>query len=158
MANDRRTGLTTGEQLAVFLRHVAQTSNSPLGLVVERADGCTLHTAGGREYLDLLAGIGVCALGHGNRRVLDAIREQTERHLHVMVYGELVQQAQAALAQRLTNLLPRSLDCVYFTSSGAEAVEGSLKLARKATGRRRLVSFRGGFHGDTYGAMSVGGP
>lgn len=148
---------TPGEQLAAFLRSVAQTSDSPLGLVVERASGCTLHTAGGREFLDLLAGIGVAALGHGNRRVLDAIRAQAEKYLHVMVYGELVQQSQVALAARLCGLLPAGLDNVYFTNSGTEAVEGALKLARKATGRKWLLACHGGFHGDTMGSVSVGG-
>jgi acetylornithine/N-succinyldiaminopimelate aminotransferase len=151
------TALSAGEQLAAFLRNVAQTSDSPLGLVVERAEGSTIHTAGGREYLDLLAGIGVAAIGHGNRRVLDAIRAQAEKHLHVMVYGELVQETQATLARRLCSLLPATLDNVYFTNSGTEAVEGALKLARKATGRSWLLSFRGGFHGDTLGSVSVGG-
>jgi len=148
---------TPGEQLAAFLRNVAQTSDSPLALVVERAEGCTLHTAGGREFLDLLAGIGVAALGHGNPRVLAAIREQAEKHLHVMVYGEMVQQSQVALARRLCGLLPAGLDNVYFTNSGTEAVEGALKLARKATGRTWLLSCHGGFHGDTMGSVSVGG-
>lgn len=146
-----------GEQLAVFLRSVAQTSDSPLGLVVESARGCTVTTAGGREHLDLLAGIGVAALGHGNERVLAAVREQVDRHLHVMVYGELVQRTQVELADRLCSLLPPGLDNVYFTNSGTEAVEGALKLARKATGRTWLLSFRGGFHGDTMGSVSVGG-
>lgn len=148
---------TPGEQLASFLRHVAQTSDSPLGLVVESARGCTVTTAGGREWLDLLAGIGVAALGHGNERVLDAIRAQAGKHLHVMVYGEVVQQAQVALASRLCGLLPPGLDNVYFTNSGTEAVEGALKLARKATGRTWLLSCHGGFHGDTMGSVSVGG-
>jgi len=152
-----RIPLTPGEQLSAFLRHVAQTSDSPLGIVIERARGCTLHAAGGREFLDLLAGIGVAALGHGNARVLEAIEAQARKHLHVMVYGEMVQEPQAALAKRLTGLLPRSLDCVYFTSSGTEAVEGALKLARKATGRTRLLSFHGGFHGDTFGSLTMGG-
>ncbi len=149
--------MTPGEQLAAFLRHVAQTSDSPLALVVERAEGSTLHVAGGRQYLDLLAGIGVAALGHGNQRVLDAIAAQAARHLHVMVYGELVQETQVALAARLASLLPAGLGCVYFTNSGTEAVEGALKLARKATGRSWLMSFHGGFHGDTLGSVSVGG-
>lgn len=149
--------LSPGQQLAAFLRNVAQTSDSPLGLVVERASGSTLHTAGGKEYLDLLAGIGVAALGHGNPRVLDAIRAQAERHLHVMVYGEMVQSSQVALARRLCGLLPTGLDNVYFTNSGTEAIEGALKLARKATGRSWLLACHGGFHGDTMGSVSVGG-
>jgi acetylornithine/N-succinyldiaminopimelate aminotransferase len=156
-AGSSPAGLAPGQQLAAFLRSVAQTSDSPLGLVVERASGSTLFTAGGREYLDLLAGIGVAALGHGHPRVLDAIRAQAEKHLHVMVYGELVQETQVALASRLCSLLPAGLDNVYFTNSGTEAVEGALKLARKATGRTWLMSCHGGFHGDTMGSVSVGG-
>jgi acetylornithine/succinyldiaminopimelate/putrescine aminotransferase len=145
------------ELMTAFFAHVAQTSTAPMGIVVEHASGCTLRAAGGKEYIDLLAGIGVAALGHGRREVLAAIDAQARRHLHVMVYGELVQEAQVALAARLAELLPRSLGSVYFTNSGTEAVEGALKLARKATGRKRLLAFRGAFHGDTLGALSVGG-
>jgi acetylornithine/N-succinyldiaminopimelate aminotransferase len=146
-----------GELFAGFLGHVAQTSASPMGIVVESAHGCTVRAPGGREYIDMLAGIGVAALGHGNERVLAAIEAQARRHLHVMVYGELVQESQVALACRLCELLPRSLESVYFTNSGTEAVEGALKLVRKVTGRSRLLSFHGGFHGDTLGSVSVGG-
>jgi acetylornithine/succinyldiaminopimelate/putrescine aminotransferase len=146
------------EQLmTAFFRHVAQTSSSPMGIVVENAEGCTIRGTNGKEYLDLLAGIGVAALGHGHPRILAAIRAQAERHLHVMVYGELVQESQVELATRLSELLPAPLDSVYFTNSGAEAIEGALKLARKATGRTRQLAFEGGFHGDTFGALSLGG-
>jgi acetylornithine/succinyldiaminopimelate/putrescine aminotransferase len=140
-----------------FLRHVCQTSAAPLGLVVERAEGSWIQDSSGTRYLDLLAGIGVAAIGHGHPRVLAAIREQSERYLHTMVYGEHIQAPQVALATRLAELLPAPLSVTYFASSGAEAVEGALKTARKATGRTRFVSFAGGFHGDTFGAMSVGG-
>jgi acetylornithine/succinyldiaminopimelate/putrescine aminotransferase len=143
--------------LSGFFRSVAQTSDSPMGIVVESARGATLRAADGNEYIDLLGGIGVAALGHGHPRVLAAIAEQAKRHLHVMVYGELVQEAQVRLAERLTGLLPPTLDNVYFTNSGAEAIEGSIKLVRKATERTGIVSFVGGFHGDTLGALSVGG-
>lgn len=128
-----------------------------MGIVVESANGATIRAAGGREYIDLLAGIGVAATGHGDPRILDAIRAQADRHLHVMVYGEFVQGAQVELAERLAELLPAPLQSVYFTNSGAESVEGALKLARKATGREKFAAFRGGFHGDTMGAVSVGG-
>ena len=121
--------------LSGFFRNVAQTSDAPMGIVVERAEGAIVHAADGSEYIDLLAGIGVAALGHGHPRVLAAIAEQAKRHLHVMVYGELVQAAQVGLAERLTSLLPPSLDNVYFTNSGAEAIEGTLKLVRKVTRR-----------------------
>jgi acetylornithine/succinyldiaminopimelate/putrescine aminotransferase len=102
-----------------------------------------------------MAGIGVAALGHSNREVLAALERQARRHLHVMVYGEYVQEAQARLARRLASVLPGGLSVTYFTSSGAEAVEGSLKLARKWTGRSRFVAFEGGYHGDTMGALSL---
>jgi acetylornithine/N-succinyldiaminopimelate aminotransferase len=139
-----------------FLRDLAQTSDEPMGLVVESAHGSTV-VASGKEYIDLLAGIGVAALGHGNPRVLQAIRDQAEQYLHVMVFGEFVIPPQVELATRLTAVLPDRLDSVYFTNSGTEAVEGALKLARKATGRARILSFNGSFHGDTLGALSVGG-
>ena len=147
----------TDDLRALFLRHVCQTSDGPMGLVVSHARGATVHDAGGRAYLDLLAGMGVANVGHAHPEVIAAIRAQAERHLHVMVYGEFVQEAQVRLAARLAGLLPPSLSVVYFTSSGAEAVDGALKTARKATGRTRFVAFAGGFHGDTWGALSVGG-
>jgi acetylornithine/N-succinyldiaminopimelate aminotransferase len=143
--------------LSGFFRAVAQTSDSPMGIVVERARGATLRASDGTEYIDLLAGIGVAALGHGHPRVLAAIEEQARRHLHVMVYGELVQQSQVMLAEKLTSVLPENLSNVYFTNSGTEAIEGAIKLVRKATGRRRIVAFERGFHGDTLGALSIGG-
>jgi len=145
------------ELRVLFLRHVCQTSAVPLGLTVARASGSTVWDTGGRGYLDLLAGMGVANVGHTHPEVVAAVRAQAERHLHVMVYGEFVEEAQVRLATRLAGLLPAPLDVVYFTSSGAEAVEGALKTARKHTRRARLVAFEGGFHGDTLGALSVGG-
>jgi acetylornithine/N-succinyldiaminopimelate aminotransferase len=142
---------------SLFLRHLCQTSGTPLGLVVSRAAGSTVWDTDGRPYLDLLAGMGVANVGHAHPEVVAAVRAQSERHLHVMVYGEFVQELQVRLAARLAGLLPASLSTVYFTSSGAEAVDGALKTARKATRRPRFVAFTGGFHGDTWGALSVGG-
>jgi acetylornithine/succinyldiaminopimelate/putrescine aminotransferase len=142
---------------ALFLRHVCQTSPAPLGIEVARAAGSTVWDTAGRPYLDLLAGMGVANVGHTHPAVVAAVRAQLERHLHVMVYGELVQAPQVRLAARLAELLSAPLEVVYFTSSGTEAIEGALKTARKHTGRRRLLAFEGGFHGDTLGALSVGG-
>ncbi len=142
---------------ALFLRHVCQTSAAPLGFTVTRAAGSTIWDDAGRAWLDLLAGMGVANVGHAHPEVVAAVRAQLERHLHVMVYGELVQEAQVRLAARLAGLLPPPLDVVYFTSSGAEAIEGALKTARKATGRAHFVAFEGAFHGDTLGALSIGG-
>ena len=142
---------------ALFLRHVCQTSDGPMGLVVARASGSTVWDVGGNAYLDLLAGMGVANVGHAHPEIVAAVRAQAERHLHVMVYGEFVQETQVRLATKLASLLPRSLSVVYFTSSGAEAIDGALKTARKHTGRPRFVAFEGGFHGDTWGALSIGG-
>jgi acetylornithine/succinyldiaminopimelate/putrescine aminotransferase len=128
-----------------------------MGLVVDRAAGSTVWDADGNAYLDLLAGMGVANVGHAHPDVVAAVRAQAERHLHVMVYGEFVQSAQVRLAARLASRLPPSLSVTYFTSSGAEAVDGALKTARKHTGRTGFVAFEGGFHGDTWGALSVGG-
>jgi acetylornithine/succinyldiaminopimelate/putrescine aminotransferase len=141
----------------IFRRHVCQTSDAPLAITVARAAGSTIWDDAGRSYLDLLAGMGVANVGHTHPAVVAAVRAQAERHLHVMVYGELVLEPQVRLAERLVALLGPPLDVVYFTSSGAEAIEGALKTARKHTGRSRLVAFEGGFHGDTLGALSVGG-
>jgi acetylornithine/N-succinyldiaminopimelate aminotransferase len=140
-----------------FDRHLAQTSATPIGLEVDRAEGSWIYTTDGRRYLDLIAGIGVSALGHGNPAVLAAIADQARRHLHVMVYGEYVIEAQAKLAARLAESLPPSLGRVYFTNSGAEAIEGALKTARKHTGRAGFVAFEGAYHGDTMAALALMG-
>lgn len=147
----------TDDLRELFLRHVCQTSDGPMGLVVGSAHGASVVDAEGRAYLDLLAGMGVANVGHAHPEVVAAVRAQAERYLHVMVYGEFVQEPQVRLAARLASVLPPSLSVAYFTSSGAEAVDGALKTARKATGRPGFVAFTGGFHGDTWGALSVGG-
>ncbi len=141
----------------LFVRHLAQTSEAPIGLEVERAEGSWIYTTDGRRYLDLIAGIGVSALGHGHPAVLEAIAAQARRHLHVMVYGEYVIESEVRLAARLAGLLPPPLDCVYFTNSGAEAIEGALKTARKHTRRARFVAFDGAYHGDTMAALALMG-
>ena len=141
----------------LFLRHLAQTSDAPIGLEVERAEGSWIYTTDGHRYLDLIAGIGVSALGHGHAAVLEAIAAQARRHLHVMVYGEYVIESEVRLASRLAELLPAPLECVYFTNSGAEAIEGALKTARKHTRRERFVAFDGAYHGDTMAALALMG-
>ena len=141
----------------LFRRNLAQTSDAPIGLEIARAEGSWLIATDGRRYLDLIAGIGVSALGHGNREVLDAIANQAQRHLHVMVYGEYVIESQVMFARRLVELLPQPLERVYFTNSGAEAIECALKLARKFTGRAGFVAFDGAYHGDTMGALALSG-
>lgn len=145
------------ERRLEFLRHVAQTSDAPIGLEVLDARGAWLRCADGRNYLDFIAGIGVSALGHGHPAVLRALEEQARRHLHVMVYGEYVLDAQVRLARRLAELLPAGIERVYFTNSGTEAIEGALKAARKLTGRAGFVAFDGAYHGDTMAALALSG-
>ncbi|MGH7932720.1 MAG: aspartate aminotransferase family protein [Candidatus Binataceae bacterium] len=140
-----------------FFQHLAQTSDSPMALEIVHASGSWLYCTDGRRYLDFIAGIGVAALGHGYPAVIEAIERQVRRHLHVMVYGEYVIESQARLAMRLANLLPASLNRVYFTNSGAEAIEGALKTSRKYTGREAFVAFDGAYHGDTMGALALAG-
>jgi acetylornithine/N-succinyldiaminopimelate aminotransferase len=140
-----------------FVNHVAWTSDHPIGLVVERAEGPYLYIEGGARITDLISGIAVSSLGHRHPQVLEAIRDQLDRHLHVMVYGEFIQEPQAALAARLASHLPDTLSTVYFTMTGTEANEGALKLAKKHTGRTRLVAFENSYHGDTHGSLSVTG-
>lgn len=140
-----------------FLRHVAPTSQEPLGLAIERARGAWVYTLEGEAFLDFLAGIGVANIGHTHPEVVAAIREQAEKYLHTMVYGEYIQAPQVLLARELAHILPPSLSVVYFTNSGTEAIEGALKVAKKFTGRRRLVAFEGSYHGDTHGSLSVTG-
>ena len=140
-----------------FLRYVSQTSPEPMGLEVARSHGCVVVDTSGKEYLDLLSGIGVTGIGHTHPAVVQAVQTQAERYLHAMVYGEYIQQPQVDLARRLAELAPGELSVTYFTNSGTEAVEGALKTARKYTGRSGFVSFVGSFHGDTFGSVSVGG-
>jgi acetylornithine/N-succinyldiaminopimelate aminotransferase len=141
----------------LFLRHQAQTSEFPLLLEIERAEGVYMYTPDGRRILDLISGIGVSNVGHRHPRVLQAIHGQLDKYLHLMVYGELVQAPPARLAHALAATLPPPLDTVYFTNSGAEAIEGALKLAKRHTGRTGLVSSLNAYHGSTHGALSITG-
>ena len=142
-------------QREIFLRHVAQTSTAPLALEIVKADCCTLYDAAGREYMDLIGGISVANTGHRHPQVIRAIQEQLDAYLHVMVYGEFVESPQVQYAQLLSSHLPASLNSVYFTNSGAEAVEGAMKLAKRVTGRTQIIAFDQSYHGSTQGALSV---
>ena len=142
-------------QRELFLRHVAQTSPAPLAIEVDRAEGCRLYDREGKSYLDLIGGISVANVGHRHPAVLDAIRAQIDSYLHVMVYGELISTPQVQFAQLLCAHLPENLDSVYFTNSGAEAVEGAMKLAKRVTGRTEIVAFQHSYHGSTQGALSI---
>lgn len=140
-----------------FLNHVAQTSPSPMLVEVERAEGCSFYTPEGKRYYDLIAGVSVSNVGHNNPAVVRAVQEQAAKYMHVMVYGELVETPQVRYATRIIEELPAGFDSLYFLNSGAEAVEGALKLAKRYTGRTELISMRRAYHGSTHGAMSMMG-
>lgn len=144
-------------QRELFLKHVAQTSQAPLALEIVKAEGCCLWDADGKEYLDLIAGISVCNVGHRHPKVVEAIKAQVDQYMHLLVYGEFVQSPQVQYAKLLTDHLPSSLNAVYFANSGSEATEGAMKLAKRVTGRTEVVAFNNSYHGSTQGALSVMG-
>lgn len=141
----------------LFLNHVAQTSDTPLMLEIEKAEGVYMYDKQGNKIIDLISGIGVSNVGHRHPKVMDAIYEQTQKYLHLMVYGEFVQSPQVKLATALCETLPAPLSSVYFVNSGSEAVEGAIKLAKRYTGRPEIISFHNAYHGSTQGALSVNG-
>lgn len=139
----------------LFLKNTAQTSNSPRLLEIERAEGVYLYGPNGEKYMDLVSGFNVSNIGHRHPKVLEAIQDQLNRFMHVTVYGEFVQAPQVQLATELLEVLPNSFQSVYFTNSGAEAVEGSMKIAKKYTGRRQIIAAKHAYHGSTQGALSL---
>jgi putrescine aminotransferase len=141
----------------LFLAHLAQTTDFPLMIEVEKAEGIYLFGPNGEKYIDLISGIGVSNVGHRHPKVLNAIQGQLNKYLHLMVYGEYVQTPQTLLAKALTDTLPYHLDNVYLVNSGSEAVEGALKLAKRYTNRRELISCVNAYHGSSHGSLSVGG-
>jgi acetylornithine/N-succinyldiaminopimelate aminotransferase len=147
----------TMNQRELFLRHVAQTSGAPMALEIVKAEGTELVDVAGKKYLDLIGGISVANVGHRHPEVVKAIREQTDSYLHIMVYGEFIESPEVKFAKFLTDHLPQQLDSVYFTNSGTEAVEGAMKLAKRATGRTQIIAFENSYHGSTQGALSIMG-
>ena len=141
----------------LFLANNAQTTDFPLLLEFERAEGIYMYDAKGKPYIDLTSGIGVSSLGHSNPYVINAIKDQLDKYMHLMVYGEYVQTPQVRFAEKLVSILPSQLNSVYFVNSGAEAVEGALKLAKRYTGRGKIISCYNSYHGSTNGALSVMG-
>lgn len=140
-----------------FLRHIAQTSDAPMGLEVSHAEGPYIYTKDGKRFVDFISGIAVSSLGHRHPKVVEAIHKQVDKHLHVMVYGEFVQQPQVDFSELLMAHLPEKLEQIYLVNSGTEAAEGALKLAKKYTGRSKLIGFKNSYHGDTHGSLSVTG-
>lgn len=145
----------TSNQRQLFFDHLGQTSPSPLALEIEQAKGIYLYDRQGREYTDLISGISVCNVGHCHPKVVEAIRKQAGKYLHLLVYGELIETPQVQYAQLLATLMPPALNTVYFTNSGAEATEGAMKLAKRLTGRTEIAAFHQSYHGSTQGALSI---
>ena len=143
------------EEKTDFLKYVAQTSPAPLGFQPVSGNGVYLYDKDGKAYIDVISGISVSNVGHGQPEILAAIKSQTDSYLHSMVYGEHVQQPQVAFAKALIESLPNHLEQVYFVNSGSEAIEGAMKLAKRVTGRHRVVALRGGYHGNTHATMSL---
>ncbi len=142
-------------QRELFLKHVAQTSPSPLAFEIAKAEGCLLYDVDGKEYIDLIGGISVANIGHRHPKVIEAIKKQLDAYLHVMVYGEFIESPQVQYAKLLTENLPSPLNSVYFTNSGAEAIEGAMKLAKRITNRTQIIAFKNSYHGSTQGALSI---
>ena len=141
----------------IFYQNLAQTTPFPMGIEIETAKGSWLYGKNGEKWLDMISGIAVTNIGHNHPKVIEAIKTQVDKHMHVMVYGEYIQKVQSDLAFKLTELLPKNLNSNYFVNSGTEATEAALKLAKRVTGRTQLISFHNSYHGSTHGAMSVTG-
>lgn len=147
--------MLTNRQL--FLLHLGQTSAFPMMVEIASAKGIFMYGPGGEEYIDLISGVSVSNTGHCHPQVVDAVKKQAETYMHLMVYGEFIQNPQVKYAERLTGILPESLGSCYFVNSGSEAVEGALKLAKRYTGRSRIISLANSYHGSTHGPLSIQG-
>lgn len=141
----------------VFFNHIAQTSTLPLGIEIEKAEGVYIFDTKGRKYLDFISGIAVSSIGHLHPNVKESVIYQMNKYAHIVVYGETIQQPQTDYAQLLTKYLPGNLNCIYFVNSGAEAIEGAMKLAKVFTQRPEIIAFENAYHGSTQGALSIMG-
>jgi len=138
-----------------FLQYQAQTTPHPLAMEISHAKGAYIYDTKGKAYLDFVAGVSACSLGHSHPKVVNAVKEQLDKYLHVMVYGEYIQKPAVELAQLLANHLPNPLESTYLVNSGTEAIEGSLKLARRFTGRSEIIAAKNAYHGNTMGSLSL---
>jgi acetylornithine/succinyldiaminopimelate/putrescine aminotransferase len=141
----------------LFLKHQAQTSNTPLAIEITHANGMYMYTPEGQKIMDLISGIGVSSVGHCHPKVVEAVQQQAAKHMHLMVYGELIQKPQTTLAYKLCQTLPESLNSCYLVNSGSEAIEGAIKLAKRVTGKFEIISCYDAYHGSTQGALSIMG-
>jgi len=138
-----------------FLKHLGQTNPFPYLIDVESAEGIFIYDKSGKRYTDMISGVSVTNIGNRHPQVIKRIREQLDKYLHVMVYGEFIQDASLEMVRLLRKFLPKELDCVYPVNSGTEANEAALKLVKRVTGRTQLVAFKGSYHGNTHGSLSV---
>ena len=141
----------------LFLNHVAQTSPAPIGIEMVKAEGIYLYDVNNKKYIDTISGFSVANIGHSNKEVINAVKQQAEQYMHLIVYGEFIQQPQVSYAKLLADNLPETLNCIYFTNSGAEATEGAIKLAKRFSNRSKIIAFNNSYHGSTPGALSVMG-
>ncbi len=141
----------------LFLQHIAQTSDAPIALEIVKADGIYMYDANGKKYIDGISGFSVANIGHSHPKVVETVQTQAAQYMHLIVYGEFIEQPQVAYAKLLTDNLPQNLNCVYFTNSGAEAVEGAMKLAKRVTNKSKIFCFNKSYHGSTQGALSLMG-
>ena len=141
----------------LFYQHLAQTSNEPIGIEVDKANGSYLYDIYGTKYIDLISGISVSNIGHCHPKIIEAIEQQIRQYMHLMVYGEYIQSPQVLLAKKLVELLGGYFESVYFVNSGSEAIEGAIKLAKRYTGREKIVAYKNAYHCSTHGALSIMG-
>ena len=141
----------------VFFKHQAQTTPFAKGMEISHAEGMYIYDVNNKKYLDLVAGVSACTLGHSHPAIVQSVNEQMQRYAHVMVYGEYVQSPQYKLSQLLIENLPKSLNCTYLVNSGTEAIEGAMKLAKRITSKNKIISFNNSYHGSTHGALSIMG-
>lgn len=139
----------------LFFQHIAQTSDAPIALEPVKAEGIYIYDSSGKKYIDAISGFSVANIGHSHPKVVQATQEQIASYMHLIVYGEFIEQPQVAYAKALVDLLPQNLNSVYFTNSGAEAVEGAMKLAKRVTNRSKIICFNKSYHGSTQGALSL---
>ena len=132
----------------IFLQHIAQTSPEPIGLEMVKASGIHIYDVNGKKYIDGISGFSVANIGHSHPKVVEAVQQQATQYMHLIVYGEFIEQPQVAYAKLLTDNLPQTLNCVYFTNSGTEAVEGAMKLAKRVTNRSKIIAFNKSYHGS----------
>ena len=140
-----------------FFKYQAQTTTHPLAMQISRAEGSYIYDINNKPYLDFVAGVSACSLGHRHPKVVSAIKKQLDKYMHVMVYGEYILEPAVELTKYLAQYLPKPLEKTYLTNSGTEAIEGALKLAKIATGRSEIIAANKAYHGNTMGAMSVMG-